>query len=91
MRPLADTHYTMTIVLSPVEVGSPHKRPRVLGVAANTRTMAWAGPADWQQRFKEMTYRSCQTAAAEYFAAEDAERLAEYRLLAAKQKNYPTD
>ena len=63
----------------------------MLGVAVNKQTMAWAGPADWQQRFKEMTYRSCHTTGAEYFAAEDAERLAEYRLLAAKQKNYPTD
>lgn len=90
VRPLADTHYTMTIVLNLVEIESPQKRPRVLCVAVNKRTMAWAGPAGWQQRFKDMTYRSCQTTGAVYFAAEDAESLAECGLLAAKQNNYPT-
>ena len=53
--------------------------------------MVWAGPADWQQRFKEMAYRSRQTAGALCVAADDAERFAEYRAWAAKQKNYPTD
>ena len=81
----------MTIVLNSVEIGFPRERPRGLGVVGNQRTMARAGPAGWQRRLKEMTCRSCQTTGAEYFAAEDAERLVEYRLLAAKQKNYPTD
>ena len=87
-EPLQGSHRVLSMRISPIDLGYPVSRSRMFAVCLNTQTVAWLGPQDWEADFKAKFFRSCDASGSALFAAPDEERIAEYKGMAAQQKNY---
>ena len=85
---LEATHEVYFMVVGPENLGWPCRRPRMLAVGFNRKTMKFVGDDEWVRDFKDKHFKATHLTGKHLLTAEEPERWAYYRSLAHAQGNH---